>query len=345
MRILSRRNAVLAAIAVLLSLVLPFKAGAQGHSVRGVVLDEADLPMPGAFVTVKGETRGVMTDTDGRFEISVKPTDVLIVSFLGYEDKEIKLSAQTVDVTVKLNPLENQLEEVVKVAYGSQKRASVIGSITTVNADQLKAPIGVLSTGLAGKLAGVVAVQHSGEPGSSAEFWIRGVNTFGANAYPLILVDGVERAMDLVDTEDIASFSILKDATATALYGVRGANGIVLITTKRGSESRPKVNVKVETGLTAPTQLPKMATAEQFIDYLNTMQPGTIDDYSRRMYLSGENPDLYPNVDWIHEIFKQQAMTTKANVNVTGGTKNVRYYAGGSYYFEDGIFNVERNER
>ena len=112
MRILSRRNAVLAAIAVLLSLVLPFKAGAQGHSVRGVVLDEADLPMPGAFVTVKGETRGVMTDTDGRFEISVKPTDVLIVSFLGYEDKEIKLSAQTVDVTVKLNPLENQLEEV-----------------------------------------------------------------------------------------------------------------------------------------------------------------------------------------------------------------------------------------
>ncbi len=110
MRILSRRNAVLAAIAVLLSLVLPFKAGAQGHSVRGVVLDEADLPMPGAFVTVKGETRGVMTDTDGRFEISVKPTDVLIVSFLGYEDKEIKLSAQTVDVTVKLNPLENQLE-------------------------------------------------------------------------------------------------------------------------------------------------------------------------------------------------------------------------------------------
>ena len=345
MRILSRRNAVLAAIAVLLSLVLPFKAGAQGHSVRGVVLDEADLPMPGAFVTVKGETRGVMTDTDGRFEISVKPTDVLIVSFLGYEDKEIKLSAQTVDVTVKLNPLENQLEEVVKVAYGSQKRASVIGSITTVNADQLKAPIGVLSTGLAGKLAGVVAVQHSGEPGSSAEFWIRGVNTFGANAYPLILVDGVERSMDLVDTADIASFSILKDATATALYGVRGANGIVLITTKRGSESRPKVNVKVETGLTAPTQLPKMATAEQFIDYLNTMQPGTIDDYSRRMYLSGENPDLYPNVDWIHEIFKQQAMTTKANVNVTGGTKNVRYYAGGSYYFEDGIFNVERNER
>ena len=317
---------------------------AQNREVKGRILDETDLPLPGAFVTVKGETRGSMTDTDGRFSISVKPSDVLVVSFLGYEDEEVTVGSQT-EITVKLVPQANMLEEVVKVAYGSQKKASVIGSITTVDASSLQAPIGVLSTGLAGKLAGVVAVQHSGEPGSSAEFWIRGVNTFGANAYPLILVDGVERSMDLVDTEDIASFSILKDATATALYGVRGANGIVLITTKRGAESKPKVNVKVETGLTAPTQLPEMASAEQFIDYLNTMQPGTIDDYARRMYLSGADPDLYPNVDWIHEIFKEQAMTTKANVNVTGGTKNVRYYAGGSYYFEDGIFNVEKNDR
>ena len=190
---------------------------------------------------------------------------MLVVSFLGYEDEQITVGTQS-DILVKLVPQANQLEEVVMVAYGAQKKASVIGSITTVDAEALKAPIGQLSTGLAGKLAGVVAVQHTGEPGSSAEFWIRGVNTFGANAYPLILVDGVERSMDLVDTEDIASFSILKDATATALYGVRGANGIVLITTKRGSESKPKVSVKLETGVTAPTQLPRMASAEQFID-------------------------------------------------------------------------------
>ncbi len=332
----------LAAAFVCLAVSVP--GFAQSREVKGRILDEADLPLPGAFVTVKGETRGAMTDNDGRFQISVKSTDVLVVSFLGYQDEEVRVGDQK-DLLIKLIPQANQLEEVVKVAYGTQKKASVIGSITTVDASALQAPIGVLSTGLAGKLAGVVAVQHSGEPGSSAEFWIRGVNTFGANAYPLILVDGVERSMDLVDTEDIASFSILKDATATALYGVRGANGIVLITTKRGAESKPKVNVKVETGLTSPTQLPQMATAEQFIDYLNTMQPGTIDDYARRMYLSGEDPDLYPNVDWIHEIFKERAMTTKANVNVTGGTKNVRYYAGGSYYFEDGIFNVEQNDR
>ena len=335
---------LLLSAAVCLAALLPLNALAQSREIRGVILDETDAPLPGAVVSVKGETRGSITDIDGRFEIAAKPSDVLVCSFLGYEDEEIAVGDKN-DLTVKLVPQANQLDEVVKVAYGTQKKASVIGSITTVDAQQLKAPIGQLSTGLAGKLAGVVAVQHSGEPGSSAEFWIRGVNTFGANAYPLILVDGVERSMDLVDTEDIASFSILKDATATALYGVRGANGIVLITTRRGSESKPKVNVKLESGLTSPTRLPEMATAEQFIDYLNTMQPGTIDDYARRMYLSGEDPDLYPNVDWIHEIFKQQAMNTKAAVNVTGGTRNVRYYAGGSYYFEDGIFNVEKNDR
>ncbi len=341
--------------------ILP--AWAQMRSVKGTVLDETDTPVAGAFVTVKGETRGVMTDGAGRFDISVKPSDILVVSFLGYEDEEIRVGEQK-DLLVKLVPQANQLEEVVMVAYGAQKKASVIGSITTVDAGALQAPIGQLSTGLAGKLAGVVAVQHSGEPGSSAEFWIRGVNTFGANAYPLILVDGVERSMDLVDTEDIASFSILKDATATALYGVRGANGIVLITTKRGSESKPKVVAKIETGITAPTRLPQMASAEQFIDYLNTMQPGMIDDYSRSMYLASDevrsqfvNPgagegaalvrysDLYPNVDWMSEIFRKVAQTVKANISVTGGTKNVRYYAGGSYYFEDGIFNVEKNNR
>ena len=361
MRINARITALAAAL--LLGVLLPAAALGQSREVKGTVIDETDQPVAGAFVTVKGETRGAMTDGAGRFSISVKKTDVLIVSFLGYSDEEVPVGDQK-DILVKLVPQENQLEEVVMVAYGAQKKASVIGSITTVDAGQLQAPIGQLSTGLAGKLAGVVAVQHSGEPGSSAEFWIRGVNTFGANAYPLILVDGVERSMDLVDTEDIASFSILKDATATALYGVRGANGIVLITTKRGAESKPKVSVKMESGVTSPTRLPEMATAEQFIDYLNTMQPGMIDDYSRSMYLaSGDirnqyvNPnagqgaalirysDLYPNVDWINEIFKEQANTTKMNISVTGGTKNVRYYAGGSYYFEDGIFNVDSNDR
>ena len=340
-----RLKRILPLLALAAALLAPAGAQAQdSRNVTGVVLDETDQGIAGAYVVVKGETRGAMTDLDGRFSISVKPTDVLVASFLGYEDEEITVGDQT-KLTIKMIPQANELEGVVKVAYGTQRKASVIGAITSVGAAQLQAPMGQLSTGLAGKLAGVVAVQHTGEPGSSAEFWIRGVNTFGANAYPLILVDGVERSMDLVDVEDIASFSILKDATATALYGVRGANGIVLITTKRGAESKPKVSLKFDSGVTSPTMLPQMAGAEQFIDYLNTMQPGTIDDYSRQMYLSGADPDLYPNVDWIHEIFRSHSTTRKANINVTGGTKNVRYYAGGSYYFEDGIFNVEDNDR
>ena len=332
----------------LLAGIMPGRA--QDRDVTGTVLDETGAPVAGAYVLVKGETRGALTDADGKFSIKVKPSDTLTASFLGYEDLSIPV-AQQADITFRLVPQANQLEEVVKVAYGAQRKASVIGSITTVDAQQLQAPMGTLSTGLAGKLAGVVAVQHTGEPGSSAEFWIRGVNTFGANSYPLILVDGVERSMDLVDVEDIASFSILKDATATALYGVRGANGIVLITTKRGAESKPKISVKIEGGLTSPTQLPEMASAEQFIDYYLAMKPeeglpgGEFSEYKRAAYLSGIDPDLYPNVDWIGEIFKRQSWTTKANISVSGGTRNIRYYAGGSYYFEDGIFNVENNKR
>ena len=324
-------------------------AFAQDRNVTGIILDETDTGIAGAYVVVKGETRGAMTDDQGRFNISVSPSDVLIASFLGYTDEEVTVGNQT-NLTIKLIPQANELEGLVKVAYGTQRKASVIGSISTVDMGVLAQSQGNLSTSLAGKLAGVVAIQKTGEPGASADFWIRGVSTFGANSTPLILVDGVERSMDMVDTEDIASLSILKDASATALYGVRGANGIVLITTRRGNESAPQINVKVETGMTSPVKLPEMAGTGEFIDFLNNMyvnsgQEAIFNDFQKEMYLSGADPDLYPSVDWVNEVFKRQAMTTKANVSVTGGTKNVRYYVGGSYYLEDGILNTAANER
>ena len=324
-------------------------AFAQDRNVTGIILDETDTGIAGAYVVVKGETRGAMTDDQGRFNISVSPKDVLIASFLGYMDEEVTVGEQT-NLTIKLIPQANELEEVVKVAYGTQRKASVIGSISTVDMTTLAQSQGNLSTSLAGKLAGVVAIQKTGEPGASADFWIRGVSTFGANSTPLILVDGVERSMDMVDTEDIASLSILKDASATALYGVRGANGIVLITTRRGAESKPQINIKVETGVTSPVRLPEMASTGEFIDFLNNMyvnsgQQAIFSDYDKEMFLSGADPDLYPSVDWVNEVFKNQAMTTKANVSVTGGTKSVRYYVGGSYYLEDGILNTAANDR
>ena len=315
------------------------------RTITGVVVDETNLGIPGAYVVVKNETRGSITDVEGKFSLDVKTGDVLQITFLGYQDQEVKVGDQKT-LTIKMVPSEDLLDEVTFVAYGAQRKASVIGSISTIKADALASPAGQLSSGLAGKLAGIVSLQRTGEPGAGSDFWIRGVNTFGANAKPLILVDGVERSMDLVDTEDIASFSILKDATATALYGVRGANGIVLITTKRGQESKPQVNFKAEYGLTQPVKLPKLANTAQWIDYYNELyvdagSAPVIDDYQREMYLSGADPDLYPSVDWVDTIFKNMANTEKINVNVTGG---VRYYVGASYYMEDGIFNVVKDK-
>ena len=328
-------------------------AWAQMHEVRGLVLDEANDPVAGAYVIVKGESRGVLTDGEGRFTISVKPTDHLVVSFLGYDDNDVEVGDQK-EITVKMVPQADQLEGVVMVAYGVQRKASVIGSISTVDMEQLKVPVGQLSSTLAGKLAGIVVMQHTGEPGAGADFWIRGMNTFGANSKPLVLVDGVERDMDLVDAEDIASFSILKDATATALYGVRGANGIVLITTKRGAESKPKITFKMETGMVSPTRLPQLASAEQWIDYYNGLYTdrggeAPISEYQKAQYLAtaqglpGSDPDFYPAVDWINTIFKGQSNSSRMNLSVTGGNKTVRYYVGGNYYREDGIFNTNQD--
>ena len=334
----------------------------QRVTVTGLVLDDTDLPIPGAAVMVRGSSRGVITDEDGRFAIEVSPHDVLIIQFLGFEDEEIKVGDQ-LNFVVRMRTIASTLEEVTVVAYGAQRKASVIGAISTVNADQLKTGVGQVSSSLAGKMAGLVVLQRTGEPGAGADFWIRGISTFGGSSNtPLILVDGVERSLDLVDADDIASFSILKDATATALYGVRGANGIVIVTTKRGGESAPKVSMKVEFGATQPIKIPKMANTAQWIDFFNQVNIDSgnvapIDDYKRELYINstanvlgydsrtGYDSDLYPSVDWVKTIYKDMATTRRYNVSVSGGTKMVRYYVAGSYYFEDSILNNENDER
>lgn len=339
---------VLRSLVLMLGLITMAPALAQQGGgrflLKGTVLDETDKGIPGASIIVKGSTRGVTTDVDGTFQFEVAAADVLQVSYLGYETQEVPVGAQT-NITVQLKPQVAELETVTVVAYGKQRKESIIGAINTIDTDELRIQSGQLSSSLAGKLAGVVVMQRSGEPGKSADFWIRGVNTFGEYNKPLILVDGIEREMDLVDVDDIATFSILKDATATALYGVRGANGIVLITTKRGAEGKPKINVKAEFGMTQPVKLPEMANTEQWIDYYNeisTYEGGAapINDYQKQMYLSGADPDLYPSVDWMDTIYKNLAMTGRVNLSVTGGTKTVRYYVGGAYYTEGGMFNM-----
>lgn len=310
---------------------------------KGKVLDDIGEPLPGAAIIVGGSTRGVTTDLDGTFEIEVIPSDKLKISYLGMQDQTISVGNQTF-LAVKLTSKADELQEVTVVAYGRQKKESVIGAITSLDVQNLKMPVAKLSSSLAGQLAGIVSIQSNPEPGTSAEFWIRGINTFGANNQPLVLVDGVERSMDLVDPEDIASFSILKDATATAVYGVRGANGIVLITTKRGKESKPTVNMRVEYGMANPIRLPEMASASQWIDYYNdiSLQSNTRLSYQpidKMKYMNHSDPDFYPNVDWVNLMYRDISTSTRANVNVSGGSKNVRYYVAGSFYTEGSIFN------
>ncbi|MDR1864414.1 MAG: TonB-dependent receptor [Bacteroidales bacterium] len=321
----------------------------QPVKVTGLVKDNNNEPLPGVTILVQGTTRGVTTDLDGSYSIEVKPTDKLSFSYIGFETQVMEVGDQTA-IDVILLEKHSALEEVTIVGYGSQRKESVIGAITSVSVRELRMPVGKVSTSLAGHLAGVIAVQRSGEPGAGADFWIRGVNTFGALNRPLILVDGIERPLDLVDTEDIETFSVLKDATATAVYGVRGANGVVLVTTRRGVEGKPKVTAKAEYGILAPTKMPVMANAAEFIDVYNDVYAEANNGryyYSpedREKYLSGVDPDLYPNVDWINEIYKKSTTSRRVNLNVTGGGQMVKYYVAGSFYNENGIFNATETE-
>lgn len=321
----------------------------QGPTVKatGTVLDELGEAIPGASVKIKGGAKGAITDIDGSFSIDVPKGSKLEVSYIGYTPETVNVTGQP--LTVQLHPQSEMLEEVVAVAYGRQTKESVVGAISTIDASSLKVPVGNLSSALAGKIAGAVVMQRNAEPGAGADFWIRGISSFGANNRPLILVDGVERSMDLVDPEDIQTFSILKDATATALYGVRGANGIVLITTKRGTESKPKVSAKVEYGFTGPIKLPELANAEQWLNYYNDLEldaSGRVQVQPTEMakFINKVDPDVYPNVDWMDEIFKDQTNTTRVNVSVSGGTPTVRYYVGGSFYTEGSIFKTNNME-
>lgn len=316
-------------------------------TVTGVVIDELGEPMIGAGVLVKNTVNGAITNLDGEYTITVDAAGgggILIFSSIGYADQEIPVNGRTeINIQMKLDT--EVLEEVVVVGYGTQKRESVVGAISTVDVSNIKVPSAQLSSGLAGQLSGVVAVQRSGQPGSSsADFYIRGVSSFQGTVTPLVLVDGVERDIDLVDTDDIASFSILKDASASAVYGVRGANGVILITTKKGEVGRPKVNVREETGITQPLVMPSFVNSEQFANMYNWAsgeQYYSPEDIEK--YRTHSDPDLYPDVNWIETMYKPLASNERINVSISGGTDVVRYFVSGSYFTESSIFRNAKN--
>jgi len=314
-------------------------------TVTGRVSDEKGEVLPGVNIAIKGTTEGGATDASGNYSMTVPDGNVILIfSFVGYETQEVALNNRAA-LDIILRPDQTLLDEVVVVAFGTQRKESIVGAISSVSASDLKFPVSKLSNALAGQVAGVVSVQGSGEPGAGSSFWIRGISSFGANNRPLILVDGIERSMDLVDPEDIESFSILKDASATAVYGVRGANGIVLITTKKGKYSdKPSITVRYEHGVLSPVKVPKLANAEQWMNYYNDISYDAngstpFPEEVKQKYLSGEDPDLYPNVDWMKTIYKEATSSDRLNLNVSGGGKIARYYVSGSYYNENGLFN------
>ena len=339
---------MLAMAAAVLALSSVADAFAQGKiTVTGTVIDDLGEPMIGAGILLKNTAIGTITDLDGHYSITVDAAGgggVLVFSSLGYDDQEIPINSRT-EINVQMQLQSTSLDEVVVVGYGTQKRESVVGSISTVNAADLKVPSAKLSTGLAGQLAGVVAVQSNGQPGEKqAEFYIRGVSSFQGTVTPLVLVDGVERDIDLVDTDDIASFSILKDASASAVYGVRGANGVILITTKKGEAGRAKVNVRSETGITQPLIMPQFVNSEQFATMYNWARG---EEYYKAdeiaMYASRADPDLYPDENWIDRMYRKMASNQRVNVSISGGSDVVRYFVSGSYFTESSIFKNAEN--
>ena len=343
-------------IAMTLALILSTVAAvAQTKTVKGVIYEEeTGEPMPGATVSVEGSTRGVMTDLDGSFELTgVKPTDKLKFECLGKETQVLQVGTMT-NFVVKLKNAANELDEVTVVAFGKQRKESVIGSISTVDVKTLKVPSSNLTTALAGNVAGVIAYQRTGEPGQdNADFFVRGITTFGANTSPLILIDNIElTSTDLarLQPDDIESFSIMKDATATALYGARGANGVIFVTTKRGQEGPAKIFARVETSISAPTDVVELADPVTYMKSYNEAI-STRDPIGELMYTydkieqtgkPGANRLIYPANDWYDMLFKDFATSYRANVSARGGGKVATYYVSGAYTEDTGVLKVDK---
>lgn len=328
-------------------------ANLQGKTItiKGNVTDASTGdPLIGAVISVKGTVSAVPTDVNGNYQIRTSEQNpVLEVKLMGYESKESPVGTLTT-INFSLNPRSETIEDVVITTQGTtQRKASVVGAQASVQVGNLKTSSGKLSTQLAGQMSGIVSIQKSGEPGSGAEFYIRGISTLAGANTPLIMVDGVERSLDLVDTDDIESFSVLKDASASAVYGVRGANGVVLIQTKRGKDGKPVISAKYETGILTPDRMPKLANSHEFATLFNEVRgysyysDAIMEQYNMDPNDPRRDANLYPNVDWLSELFNKSANNQRANLSVSGGSKVARYYIGGSFYNEGSIFKQDQS--
>lgn len=315
---------------------------------QGLVKDEQGNPIIGASIQLKNTGTGVITDLDGLFQIQVTDKNsVIVISYIGYVTQEISVGDRS-SITVQLKEDTKSLEEVVVTAFGAtQKKETMVGAIQQVRPAELKVPSSSLSTSFAGRMAGVIAIQRSGQPGADgADFWIRGKSTFGDATGVLIVLDGVEISssdLNALDPEVIESFSILKDATATAMYGTRGANGVMIVTTKSGQDLlKPIINFRLETSMSQLTSVPEMVGGVDYMKLYNEalttrgITTGLYDDTKIRATEQGLNPLVYPNVDWYNEMFNKNAFAQRFNFNIRGGKKAVTYFMSASVKHDAG---------
>lgn len=319
---------------------------AQTTTVSGVVKDDTGEPVIGAGVLVKGTTLGTITDIDGHFSFRADDLNgVLVVSFVGMETQEIPMKGKgTFDIVLKSS--NTLLEEVQVVAYGAQKKVTLTGSISSANTDELlKVPTASIGNMLSGVLSGVSSIQSSGQPGGDdPDVFIRGISTLNTmNAKPLYLVDGVERSFFQIDPNEVENITILKDASSTAVFGVRGANGVIIVTTKRGKEGKAKINVSFSYGIQTPTRMPEFVNSYDYATFLNEAYTNDGKDpkftpEAVEAFRTHSNPIIYPDTDWMELLFKSSAPQTQGNVNISGGTERVRYFISMGMLDQKGFF-------
>ena len=319
---------------------------AQTATVSGVVKDDTGEPVIGAGVLVKGTTLGTITDIDGHFSFRADDLNgVLVVSFVGMETQEIPMKGKgTFDIVLKSS--NTLLEEVQVVAYGAQKKVTLTGSISSVNTDELlKVPTASIGNMLSGVLSGVSSIQSSGQPGGDdPDVFIRGISTLNTmNAKPLYLVDGVERSFFQIDPNEVENITILKDASSTAVFGVRGANGVIIVTTKRGKEGKAKINASFSYGIQTPTRMPEFVNSYDYATFLNEAytNDGKYPKFTPEAveaFRTHSNPIIYPDTDWMELLFKSSAPQTQGNVNISGGTERVRYFISMGMLDQKGFF-------
>lgn len=319
---------------------------AQTATVSGVVKDDTGEPVIGAGVLVKRTTLGTITDIDGHFSFRADDLNgVLVVSFVGMETQEIPMKGKgTFDIVLKSS--NTLLEEVQVVAYGAQKKVTLTGSISSVNTDELlKVPTASIGNMLSGVLSGVSSIQSSGQPGGDdPDVFIRGISTLNTmNAKPLYLVDGVERSFFQIDPNEVENITILKDASSTAVFGVRGANGVIIVTTKRGKEGKAKINASFSYGIQTPTRMPEFVNSYDYATFLNEAYTNDGKDpkftpEAVEAFRTHSNPIIYPDTDWMELLFKSSAPQTQGNVNISGGTERVRYFISMGMLDQKGFF-------